>query len=245
MSANKILKKRSGRNATGHITARHIGGRAKRYYRTIDFKRDKLGILGKVISFDYDPNRNVDLVLVQYTDGEKRYILRPLGLNIGDTLMSGDESEVKPGNCLPIKRMPVGSLVHNVELHKKSGGQLIRGAGTAGVLLAIEGGFGQIKLPSGEVRKVDENCLATVGQLANIEWKNRELGRAGVSRHMGRRPKVRGTAQDPRSHPHGGGEGRSGEGMKQPKTPWGKPARGLKTRKKKKYSNKYILQRRK
>lgn len=245
MKLQSILPKTSGRNASGHITARHIGGRQKRYYRMIDFKRDKTGIKGRVIGFEYDPNRNVEIVLVQYQDGEKRYILRPLGLSIGDTVTSGIGAEVKNGNALPLKNMPVGTLVHNVELHKKSGGQIIRGAGTVGVLLAIEGGFAHVKLPSGEIRKVDEDCIATVGQLANIEFKNRHLGRAGRSRHMGIRPKVRGTAQDPRSHPHGGGEGRSGEGMKQPKTPWGKPARGLKTRKKDKYSNKLIIQRRK
>lgn len=240
-----ILPKKSGRNSTGKITIRHQGGREKRYYRMIDFKRDKFNIEGKVIAFEYDPNRNVNIALIYYEDGEKRYILKPLELKIGDIVSSGENVEVRAGNSLPLRKIPVGTLIHNVELRKGSGGQIIRSAGTAGVLLALEGGYAHIKLPSGEVRKVDEQCQATLGQLANIEWKNRIVGKAGRSRHLGIRPTVRGTAQNPRSHPHGGGEGRSGEGMKQPKTPWGKPARGLKTRKKGKYSDKMILQRRK
>jgi large subunit ribosomal protein L2 len=241
----KILPKKSGRNSTGHITARHIGGREKRFYREIDFKRDKYDVIGKVVNFEYDPNRNVEIALIQYPDGEKRYILRPIGLNIGDNIVSGISIEAKIGNCLPMAKIPVGVPIHNIELHKGRGGQLVRGAGSQAVILAKEGDIIQVKLPSGEVRKLTGSCYASIGQLSNSEYKNTILGKAGVSRHMGIRPKVRGTAQDPRSHPHGGGEGRSGEGMKQPKTPWGKPARGLKTRKRNKYSNKNILQRRK
>lgn len=241
----KVLPKNSGRNNTGHVTVRHQGGRQKRYYREIDFRRNKTGVIGKVLSIDYDPNRNVELALVQYPDGEKRYILRPLGLDIGDTISSGSGVEVKTGNALPMSEIPAGSFINNVELHAGFGGQIIRGAGTVGVLLVKEGGFAHVKMPSSEVRKIDARCFATIGQLANVDFKNRKIGKAGKSRHMGIRPTVRGTAQNPRSHPHGGGEGRSGEGMKQPKTPWGKPARGLKTRKRNKYSNKLILQRRK
>ncbi len=240
-----ILPKKSGRNNTGQIVVRHRGGRHKRYYRLIDFKRDKLGVPGKVIGFEYDPNRNVEIALVCYPDGEKRYILRPLNLAIGDTVISGENIEIKVGNSLPLSKIPVGTAVHNIELFPGRGGQLVRGAGGMAVVLSREGGFVHVKLPSGEIRKIKEECFATVGQLANLERKTTILGKAGRSRHMGIRPKVRGTAQHPASHPHGGGEGRSGEGLKQPKTPWGKPARGLKTRKKDKYSNSLIIQRRK
>lgn len=240
-----LLPKKSGRNNTGQITSRHQGGRQKRYYRLIDFKRDKLGIEGKVIAFEYDPNRNVQIALIQYPDGEKRYILKPLSLTIGDPVSAGENVEVKTGNSLPLKKMPVGTTIHNIELFPGRGGQLVRGAGGMATVLSREGGFVHIKLPSGEIRKLKEECFATVGQLANVEWKTTQLGKAGRSRHMGIRPKVRGTAQNPRSHPHGGGEGRSGVGMKQPKTPWGKPARGLRTRKRGKYSSKLIIQRRK
>ncbi|MBI4990601.1 50S ribosomal protein L2 [Candidatus Gottesmanbacteria bacterium] len=239
-----ILPKNSGRNNIGRITSRHQGGREKRYYREIDFKRDKVNVPGKVLAFEYDPNRNVDIVLVQYTDGEKRYILRPLGLNIGDTVNSGEEASAKVGNSLPLAKIPIGTPIHNIELHQKCGGQIVRGAGTAAYVLAKEDAFTQVRFPSGEVRKIHNNCYATVGQLANVERKTEMLGKAGRSRHMGIRPKVRGTAQNPRSHPHGGGEGRSGEGLKQAKTPWGKSARGLKTRKKGKYSDKLIVQKR-
>lgn len=241
----KILPKNSGRNNTGQVTARHKGGREKRFYRTIDFKRDKLGLAGRVIAFEYDPNRNVEIALIQYPDGEKRYILKPLNLNIGDVISSGKNIEAKIGNCLYLSNIPIGTPIHNIGLDKRRGGQIVRGAGTMANVLAKDEGFVQVKLPSGEVRKISEECMATIGQLSNIEWKNMSLNKAGTSRHRGIRPKVRGTAQHPNSHPHGGGEGRSGEGMKQPKTPWGKPARGLKTRNKKKYSNKLILQRRK
>lgn len=240
----KILPKTSGRNNTGRITARHIGGREKRLYRHIDFKRDKLGVIGKVIAFEYDPNRNVEIVLVQYPDGEKRYILRPQGCNLNDSISSGPEAEVKSGNSLPLENIPIGTPIHNIELHRGRGGQIVRGAGTVATVLAKEEKYAHVKLPSGEVRKIEKQCYATIGQLSNVEWKSTPLGKAGRSRHLGIRPKVRGTAQNPRSHPHGGGEGRSGEGM-HPKTPWGKPARGKLTRKKTKYSDHYIIQKRK
>ncbi|OGG20541.1 50S ribosomal protein L2 [Candidatus Gottesmanbacteria bacterium RIFCSPHIGHO2_02_FULL_40_13] len=240
----KILPKKSGRNNTGKITARHIGGRQKRYYREIDFKRQKLNVTGKVVSFEYDPNRNVQIALINYSDGDKRYILAPLGLQIGDRVVSGSDVELKPGNCLPVVKIPVGTPIHNIELHEGKGGQLVRGAGSVASILAKEEKFVHVKLPSGEVRKIANDCLATIGQLANVEWKSIIIGSAGRNRRLGVRPKVRGTAQNPRSHPHGGGEGRSGEGM-HPKTPWGKPARGTKTRKRNKYSNKYIIQKRK
>lgn len=241
----KILPKNSGRNSTGKITARHQGGREKRYYRDIDFKRNKMGVSGKISAFEYDPNRNVQIALVQYEDGEKRYILKPLGLKIGDVILAKPDAEVKAGNSLLLSNIPIGTSIHNIELHKGSGGQLARGAGAMAQVLAHEGQFTHVRLPSGEIRKISNNCYATIGQLANVNWKDKPIGKAGRARHMGVRPKVRGTAQNPRSHPHGGGEGRSGVGLKQPKTPWGKPARGLKTRKKGKYSDKLILEKRK
>lgn len=240
-----ILPKNSGRNNTGKVTSRHQGGRQKRYYRGVDFKRDKYDVSGHVVSFEYDPNRNVEIALIHYSDGEKRYILRPIGLVLGDSVVSGEKAEVRVGNSLPLGQMPIGTPIHNLELSKGRGAQIVRGAGTMGVVLSKEEDFVHVKLPSGEVRKIATNCYATVGQISNLDFKNKIVGKAGRSRHMGRRPKVRGTAQNPRSHPHGGGEGRSGEGLKQAKTPWGKPARGLKTRKKNKYSNRYIVQRRK
>lgn len=240
-----ILSKHSGRNSTGKITSRHSGGRHKRYYREIDFKRDKRGVPGRVVAFEYDPNRNVQIALVYYQDGEKRYILAPLGIAIGDQVIAGAGGGPQLGNAIPLGEVQIGTPLHNVELTPGRGGQLVRGAGTAAYLLSKDAGFVQLKLPSGEVRMVREECFATIGQLANIEHKAEKLGKAGRSRHMGVRPKVRGTAQHPGSHPHGGGEGRSGEGLKQPKTPWGKPARGLKTRKRGKYSDRYILQRKK
>lgn len=244
-SLTTILPKNSGRNNTGKVTSRHQGGREKRYFRQIDFKRNKYNVPGRVAAFEYDPNRNVDIVLINYSDGEKRYVLRPVGLSIGDNVISGENVEVKTGNSMPLSQIPVGTPIHNLELSKGRGSQMVRGAGTMAAVLAKEENFAHVKLPSGEMRKIALDCYATVGQISNIDWKNKNLGKAGRSRHMGIRPKVRGTAQDPRSHPHGGGEGRSGEGMKQAKTPWGKPARGYKTRKKNKYSNRYILQRRK
>lgn len=238
-----ILPKKSGRNNTGKITARHIGGRKKRFYRMIDFRRDKLNITGLVEAIEYDPNRNVDIALIHYKDGSKRYILNP-GLSVGDTVISGSEVEPKTGNSMPLKVVPIGTPIHNIELTRGRGGQIVRSAGTMATVLAKEGGFAHVKLPSGEVRKIAEDCYATVGQLGNIDVKTTHLGTAGRARLFGRRPKVRGTAQHPGSHPHGGGEGRSGEGM-HAKTPWGKLARGVKTRKRRKFSNRYILQRRK
>lgn len=240
-----ILPKNSGRNNTGQVTIRHQGGRNKRYYREIDFKRNRVDVTGKVIAFEYDPNRNVEIALIQYADGQKSYILRPVGLNIGDTVKSGKGAGITPGNALPLDEIPIGTAVHNLELYPGRGGQIVRGAGTLATVLAKEGETVHVKMPSGEIRRFNKNAVATIGQLSNIDWKNRSFRKAGVSRHMGIRPTVRGTAQDPRSHPHGGGEGRSGEGMKQPKTPWGKPARGYKTRKKNKYSDRFIISKRK
>ncbi len=244
MKLKRIKKKNSGRNASGKITMRHQGGQHKRFLRIIDFKRNKFGITGKVIALEYDPNRTCDIALVQYSDGEKRYILKPEGLKLGDAIMAGADADVRIGNALPMNVLPLGTTVHNVELTAGKGGQMARSAGTSAVVQAKEGGFIHLKLPSGEVRKVNGAGLATVGQLGNITWKDEVLGSAGASRHRGIRPTVRGVAQNPRSHPHGGGEGRSGIGMKSPKTYAGRKAVG-KTRNKTKYSNKYILQRRK
>lgn len=243
-SLTQILLKKSGRDQAGHISSRHIGGREKRLYRFIDFKRDKFGVVGKVVSVEYDPNRTANISLVQYSDGEKRYILHPEGLKVGEVVISGPTAENKVGNALPLSQLPIGTIVHNIEIIPGQGGQIVRGAGTGAAVLAKEGDYVTMKLPSGETRLINKNCFATVGVLDNVEWKNILLGKAGRSRHMGIRPKVRGTAQNPRTHPHGGGEGRSGEGMN-PKTPWGKPARGKLTRKKVKYSDKYIVERRK
>jgi len=242
-SLTNILPKKSGRNNTGHVTVRTQGGRHKRYYREIDWKRDLYNLPGKVVAIEYDPNRNVNIALIFYKNGEKRYILLPEGLKIGDTIVSGKDVEFKVGNSLPLRNIPIGTPIHNIELSKGRGGQLVRTAGTMSAIVAKEGKFAHIKMPSGELRMVPQEGYATIGQLSNVDWKNMPIGKAGRSRHMGKRPKVRGTAQNPRSHPHGGGEGRSGEGM-HPKTPQGKPARGKKTRKANKYSNKLILQRR-
>jgi len=239
-----IRKKHSGRDASGQVSVRHQGGEHKRFIRVIDFKRNKIGVEGKVASIEYDPNRTAEIALVHYADGDKAYILRPLGLNVSDIVESGPDAEIKAGNALPLKALPLGTVVYNVELTSGRGGQMARGAGTKIIVQAKEGNSVDLKLPSGELRRVDENCFATVGTLGNIDWKNEVLGTAGRSRHMGIRPTVRGTAQNPRSHPHGGGEGRSGIGRKRPMTYAGRPAVG-KTRKKKKYSDKYILQRRK
>ena len=235
-----ILKKHSGRNHAGRITVRHQGGRQKRYYRDVDFKRDKRDVVGTVLSVEYDPNRNVSLCLVEYTDKEKRYILQPNGVVVGNTVVAGENVDIKPGNALPLKNIPIGIQIHNLELFPGQGGKMIRGAGTAGVVIAKEDPFVHVKLPSGVVRRCFAEAYATVGMLGSIEFKDRILGRAGRKRLMGIRPTVRGTAQNPRSHPHGGGEGRSGEGM-HPKTPWGKSARGTKTRNKVKWSNKFLV----
>lgn len=240
----KIKKKHSGRNSSGQVTVRHQGGQHKRYIRVIDFKRNKVAIEGKVIGFEYDPNRTCDIALIHYTDGEKRYILKPEGLQLNDTIVAGVSADIKVGNALPLEVMPIGTVVHNVELTPGRGGQMARSAGTAAVVAAREAGMVHLKLPSGEIRKVRIASMATVGQLGNVNWKNESIGKAGRKRHMGIRPTVRGVAQNPRSHPHGGGEGRSGIGLKSPKTYAGRKAVG-KTRSPNKYSNKYILQRRK
>ncbi len=239
-----IKKKQSGRNVTGQVTVRHQGGQHKRFIRLVDFKRDKRNIQARVIGIEYDPNRTCDIALVQYTDGEKRYILSPLGLRLNDTIVSGSGVDIRLGNALPMAEIPVGTVIHNIELTPGRGGQLARGAGVGAIITALEEGFVHLKMPSGEMRKVPAVGFATVGQVGNIDWKNEVIGKAGRKRHMGIRPTVRGVAQNPRSHPHGGGEGRSGIGMPSPKTYAGRKAVGN-TRKKKKYSNKHILQRRK
>jgi len=239
-----ILKKHSGRDNSGQVSVRHQGGRQKRYYRTIDFKRDKKNIEGTVIGFEYDPNRNAQLALIEYKDKEKRYILRVKDMKVGDKIIASDTAEIKSGNALKLKNVPIGINVHNVELYPGRGGQMVRGAGTFASVIAKEGGFVHLKMPSGEVRRVPEESCVTIGQIGNIEFKEINLRKAGTSRLLGIRPTVRGVAQNPRSHPHGGGEGKSGEGMI-PKTPWGKLARGGKTRKRDKWTNKLIIKRRK
>jgi large subunit ribosomal protein L2 len=244
MNLKYIKKKRSGRDSSGKVTVRHQGAEHKKFQRVVDFKRDKKGIVGRVVAIEYDPNRTVDLALVKYTDGDTRYILRPGDLKLNDTVVAAEDAELKSGNALPLSQIPIGTFVHNVELTPGRGGQIARGAGTSVIIQAKEANFVHVKLPSGEVRKIRSAGFATIGTLGNIEWKNRVFGKAGTKRHMGIRPTVRGVAQNPRSHPHGGGEGRSGIGMSLPKTYAGRPAVG-KTRKKTKYSNKYILQRRK
>ncbi len=237
------LHKKAGRNARGVITVRHRGGGHKRKYRIIDFKRDKFDIPAVVSSIEYDPNRSARIALLTYVDGEKRYIIAPQGLRVGDKIMSGPNAEIKVGHALPISQIPLGTQVHNLELYPGKGGQLVRSAGTAAQLLAKEGSFAQVRLPSGEVRLVNQNCMATIGVVGNVEHNIIKLGKAGRKRWMGIRPTVRGTAMDPNSHPHGGGEGRSSVGMPGPKTPWGKPALGAKTRRNK-VTNKHIVRRR-
>jgi len=241
----KIIKKHSGRNNQGKITVRHQGGGEKRFLRKIDFKRNKYGISAKVESIEYDPNRTANIALLVYKDGERRYILAPNGLKVGDEVISGQGVELKLGNALPLKEIPVGTEVHNIELKPKKGGQIVRGAGGRAIILSREGKMVTVKLPSGEERKIPAECFATIGQVSRPEWKTEVIGKAGRKRHMGIRPTVRGVAQHPGSHPHGGGEGRSGIGMPGPKTPWGKPTLGKRTRKKKKYSDKLIVKRRK
>ncbi|TSC65692.1 MAG: 50S ribosomal protein L2 [Microgenomates group bacterium Gr01-1014_80] len=243
-SLRGILKKNAGRGASGRITVRHQAGRHKRYYREIDFKRDKFGIEGEIVAMEYDPNRNVTLSLVKYSDGEFRYILGAKGNKMGDKVISEEKTEVKAGNAMRLKNIPIGTIVHNVELRPGLGGQMARAAGTGVQLAAKEGGFAHLKMPSGEIRMVPLLSMATIGVLGNEEYKNRVLGKAGRSRWMGIKPTVRGVAQDPDSHPHGGGEGRSGIGRKKPMTVYGRPAVG-KTRKKKNMSNRYIIKRRK
>ncbi|MBL7125644.1 MAG: 50S ribosomal protein L2 [Dehalococcoidales bacterium] len=238
------LKKRSGRNNQGRITVRHRGGGAKRKLRMVDFKRDKTGVPGRVSAIEYDPNRSARIALIYYADGDKRYIIAPVGLNIDDTVMAGPDAEVRPGNALPLNVIPSGTLIHNLELEKGKGGQMVRSAGSSAQLMVKEGEYALIRMPSGEVRRVRGDCMATVGQVGNVDHQSIELGKAGRKRLMGWRPTVRGSAMSPRDHPHGGGEGRSPIGMPGPKTPWGKPALGYRTRKPK-ASDKLIVKRRK
>lgn len=239
------LKKTAGRNSRGKITVRHIGGGAKRKYRIIDFKRDKDQIAAKVAGIEYDPNRSANIALLHYVDGEKRYIIAPKDLKVGDTIFSGEGSDIKVGNCLKLKDMPVGTIVHNIELKEGKGAQIVRAAGTSAQLMAKEGKNALLRLPSGETRYVHANCKATIGQVGNLEHENVTIGKAGRKRHMGIRPTVRGSVMNPNDHPHGGGEGRTGIGRPSPVTPWGKPALGYKTRAKKKASNKMIVSGRK
>lgn len=236
-------RRHGGRNVYGRVTVRHQGGGHRRFIRVIDFKRDKLGIPAKVAAIEYDPNRTARLALLNYADGEKRYIIAPLGVKVGDTLVSGPEAEIRSGNCLPISNIPVGTLVHNIEVKEGKGGQFVRSAGGAAQLLAKEGDFAQIRMPSGEVRLIRQKCYATIGQVGNLEHSNIKLGKAGRNRHLGVRPAVRGSAMTPRDHPHGGGEGRQPIGKPGPRSPWGKPTLGYKTRKNKQ-TDKYIVRRR-
>ena len=240
----EILKKNSGRNSYGRITVRHRGGGNRRKYRIIDFKRDKFDVEGTVQRIEYDPNRSAFIALVEYADGEKRYILAPVGVAAGDTVISSEKADIKPGNTLPISAIPVGTLIHNVELYPGKGGQLVRSAGGAAQLMAKEGKMAQVRLPSGEVRYVRMNCLATIGQIGNLDHENISIGKAGRKRHMGIRPTVRGSVMNPVDHPHGGGEGKSPVGRPGPVTPWGKPALGYKTRKTKNHTDKFIVTRR-
>jgi large subunit ribosomal protein L2 len=237
------LKKRAGRNSQGRITVRHRGGGAKRRLRVIDFKRDKAGVPGRVAAIEYDPNRSARIALIFYADGDKRYILAPLGLKVGDTVKAGGDAEVKPGNALPLKSIPSGTLIHNIELQPGKGAQLVRSAGMVAQIVAVEGEYSLIRLPSGEARRIRSACMATVGQVGNVDHQGIKLGKAGRKRWLGWRPTVRGSAMTPRDHPHGGGEGRSPIGLPGPKTPWGKPALGYKTRKPK-ASDKLIVKRR-
>ncbi|OGH13672.1 MAG: 50S ribosomal protein L2 [Candidatus Levybacteria bacterium RIFCSPLOWO2_02_FULL_37_10] len=239
-----IKKKQSGRDVSGRVSVRHQGGEHKRFLRAIDFRRDKKNITGKVVGIEYDPNRTSDIALIQYDDGEKRYILAPEGLKLNDIVISGAQADLKVGNAMPLSQIPIGTFVHNIEITPGRGGQMARSAGTSAAIAAHEDGYVHLRLPSKEVRKVRSSGFATIGNLGNIDWKNEVIGSAGRKRHMGIRPTVRGVAQNPRSHPHGGGEGRTGIGMPGPKTYRGRSAVG-KTRRKNKYSNKCILQRRK
>jgi large subunit ribosomal protein L2 len=240
----EVLKKTAGRNAYGRITVRHHGGGAKRKYRIIDFKRNKDGVPAKVAAIEYDPNRSARIALLHYLDGEKRYILAPVGLNVGDMVESGPDADIKPGNALPLENIPVGAIVHNIELQPGKGGQMVRSAGGAAQLMAKEGKYATLRLPSGEFRMVLQVCRATIGQVGNVEHENMVVGKAGRSRYLGKRPHVRGVAMNPVDHPHGGGEGRAPVGMPGPVTPWGKPALGRRTRGKK-ASDRLIVRRRK
>ena len=238
------MKKTSGRNNTGRITVRHHGGGNRTKYRVIDFKRNKLDVPATVITLEYDPNRTAFIALIQYEDGEKSYIIAPNGLNVGDKVVSGPNADIKPGNALPLANIPVGTIVHNVELYPGKGAQLVRSAGNFGQLIAKENGYGLIRLPSGELRNVTLNCYATIGQVSNLDHDNVKIGKAGKKRHMGWRPTVRGSVMNPVDHPHGGGEGKAPVGRPGPVTPWGKPAMGYKTRSKRKASDKIIVRRR-
>lgn len=240
-----MIGRRGGRDSQGRVSVRHRGGGSKRFLRLVDFKRANKGIAGRVEALEYDPNRNVPIALVVYADGSRRYLLAPEGLKVGDQVMAGEQAEIQVGSALPLRNIPIGTPIHNIELVPGKGGQLVRGAGGQAVILSKENDLAQIKLPSGEIRLFPLASFASIGQLGNIGEKLKKLRKAGDSRHRGIRPTVRGVAQDPRSHPHGGGEGRSGIGMPGPKTPWGKPARGKKTRKRVKYSDKFIIKRRK
>ncbi len=237
------LTKKAGRNSQGRISVRHRGGGHKRRLRVIDFKRDKTDVPGKVAAIEYDPNRSARIALIHYADGDKRYIIWPVGLAVGDTVRAGPQAEIKPGNALPLRNIPAGNAVHNLELHKGRGAQLVRGAGAAAQIMAREEDYVMVRLPSGEVRRIHADCMATVGQVGNVEHDQIKLGRAGRRRNLGRRPKVRGTVMSPRDHPHGGGEGKAPIGLPGPKTPWGKPTLGYRTRRRKD-SNKYIVRRR-
>ena len=240
----KPLKKKAGRSNQGRITVRHRGGGAKRMYRIIDFKRDKLGIPGEVAAIEYDPNRSARLALIHYADGEKRYILAPLGLKVADTIMAGSDAELKIGNALPLKLIPTGTAIHNIELHRGKGGQLVRGAGGVAQLMAKEDSYALVRMPSGEIRRIHIECFATIGQVGNVDHQHIKLGKAGRKRHLGIRSTVRGSAMSPGDHPHGGGEGRSPIGLPGPKTPWGKPAMGYTTRRNK-LTDSMIVKRRK
>ena len=243
-SLTEVLKKNSGRNSYGHITVRHQGGGNRQKYRVIDFKRNKLDVEGKVLQLEYDPNRSAYIALVEYADSERRYILAPVGLNAGDTVMASAAADIKPGNALPMANIPVGTVIHCIELYPGKGAQLVRSAGVAAQLMAKENGMATVRLPSGEMRKVRMDCFATIGQVGNIEHANIHIGKAGRKRHMGIRPTVRGSVMNPVDHPHGGGEGKSPVGRPGPVTPWGKPALGYKTRKTKNRTDKFIVKRR-
>ncbi|MCD8048030.1 MAG: 50S ribosomal protein L2 [Clostridia bacterium] len=238
------LKSHGGRNSYGRITVRHRGGGVKRKYRIIDFKRNKKDMEATVIAIEYDPNRSANIALVEYEDGEKKYIIAPVGLGVGDKVISSATADIRPGNALPLEAIPVGTIIHNIELAPGKGGQLVRAAGNSAQLMAKENGYAQVRLPSGEVRMIALNCLATIGQVGNIDHENISIGKAGRKRHMGWRPTVRGVVMNPNDHPHGGGEGKSPVGMPSPVTPWGKPALGYKTRKSKKRSEKFIVKHR-
>jgi len=240
----ETLKKHSGRNSYGRITVRHKGGGNRRKYRIIDFKRNKLGMDAEVMTLEYDPNRTAFIALVKYEDGEKRYIIAPEGLKVGDKVRAGADADIKPGNALPMVNIPVGTVIHNVELHPGKGAQLVRSAGNMAQLMAKENGYAMVRLPSGELRNVPDNCMATIGVVSNADHSNVNIGKAGRTRHMGIRPTVRGSVMNPNDHPHGGGEGKSPVGRPGPVTPWGKPAMGYKTRKKKNRTDKFIVRRR-